>query len=109
MSSAAQPEKFLVDSSYLEEIEIVIHRLDSDIHKGLSNAQAEIRLRRDGANELRIQPVKPAWHHLLAQFQDPLVYLLLVAVAITLGTWLLVDGREWPVDAVVISMIVLAK
>jgi magnesium-transporting ATPase (P-type) len=109
MSSAVQPGKFLVDSSYLEEIEIVVHRLDSDIHEGLSNAQAEIRLRRDGANELRIQPVKPAWHHLLAQFQDPLVYLLLVAVAVTLGTWLLVDGREWPVDAVVISMIVLAN
>ena len=109
MSSAVEPDKRYIASPYLEEVELIVHTLDSDIRVGLTNAQAQIRLARDGANELRTQPVKPAWHYLLAQFRDPLVYLLLVAVAITLGTWLLVDGREWPVDAVVITLIVLAN
>ncbi|MFW9078455.1 cation-translocating P-type ATPase [Pseudomonas sp. P2757] len=107
--NAVQPvEQFLV-SPYLEEVTTTVIRLDSDIRAGLSNAQAKIRLSRNGANELNNTPVKPAWHYLLAQFQDPLVYLLLIAVAITLGTWLLGDGREWPIDAVVITLIVLAN
>ena len=109
MSSAVEPDKRYIASPYLEEVELIVHTLDSDIRVGLTNSQAQIRLARDGANELRTQPVKPAWHYLLAQFRDPLVYLLLVAVAITLGTWLLGDGREWPVDAVVITLIVLAN
>jgi hypothetical protein len=34
----------------------------------------------------------PAWHYLLVQFQDPLVYLLLFAVIISLVIWCLVSG-----------------
>lgn len=109
MSSAVEPDNRRIASPYLEEVETIIHRLDSDIRAGLSNAQAQMRLCRDGANELRTQPVKPAWHYLLAQFRDPLVYLLLVAATITLVTWFLGEGREWPVDAVVITLIVLAN
>ncbi|QCY12294.1 cation-translocating P-type ATPase [Pseudomonas sp. MPC6] len=109
MSSAVEPDNRRIASAYLEEVETIIHRLDSDIRAGLSNAQAQMRLCRDGANELRTQPVKPAWHYLLAQFRDPLVYLLLVAATITLVIWFLGEGREWPVDAVVITLIVLAN
>lgn len=109
MSSAVEPGEHRIVSPYLEDVETTIIELDSDTRAGLSSAQAQMRLSRDGANELRTQPAKPAWHYFLAQFRDPLVYLLLVAVAITLGTWLLVDSREWPVDALVITLIVLAN
>ena len=47
-----------------------------------------------------------AWRT-LAQFQDPLIYLLLAAVAISLVAWA-IEGREgWPVDALVIALIVV--
>jgi magnesium-transporting ATPase (P-type) len=98
-----------VAAPYLEDVETITRELDSDTRAGLTRAQAQMRLNRDGANELRTQPVKPAWHYLLAQFRDPLVYLLLVAAAITLVTWFLVEGREWPVDTLVITLIVLAN
>ena len=47
---------------------------------------------------------------MLAQFQDPLIYLLLAAVAIALLAWWEGRGVEnagWPVDATVIAAIVL--
>lgn len=51
----------------------------------------------------------PAWHYLLVQFQDPLVYLLLFAVIISLVIWCLVDREGWPSDTVVVTLIVLAN
>ncbi len=49
----------------------------------------------------------PAWRHLLSQFHDPLVYLLLAAVGITLLLWGVEGARGWPIDALVIGVIVL--
>ncbi|WP_187326470.1 cation-translocating P-type ATPase [Pseudomonas lini] len=109
MSKTVESGSHTIARPHLEDVGTIARELDTDICLGLSNAQAQARLNRDGPNELRVQPVKPAWHYLLAQFQDPLVYLLLVAVAITLAIWLLSDSRDWPVDALVITLIVLAN
>lgn len=49
----------------------------------------------------------PTWRKILAQFRDPLIYLLLAAVAISLLAWVLGGGHSWPVDAIVISVVVL--
>ncbi len=49
----------------------------------------------------------PAWRHLLSQFHDPLVYLLLAAVGITLLLWGVEGASGWPIDALVIGVIVL--
>ena len=43
----------------------------------------------------------------LAQFQDPLIYLLLVAVAISLVAWVVEGANGAPVDAIVIATIVM--
>ena len=44
---------------------------------------------------------------MLAQFQDPLIYLLLGAIVIALIAWLIEGRPGWPVDAIVIGLIVL--
>ena len=81
--------------------------LEVDIETGLSTQEAARRLAQDGSNELRAAPRPPAWRRVLAQFQDPLIYLLLAAVAIALVAWW-VEGRAgWPVDAIVIAAVVL--
>jgi potassium/sodium efflux P-type ATPase len=81
--------------------------LDVDPGSGLSAQEAARRLAQDGPNELRAAPQMPVWRRVLAQFQDPLVYLLLAAVAIALLAWW-VDGRTgWPIDAIVIAAVVL--
>jgi P-type Ca2+ transporter type 2C len=41
----------------------------------------------------------------LAQFRDPLVYLLLGVIAISLLTWVVEDSAGAPVDAIVIAVI----
>jgi magnesium-transporting ATPase (P-type) len=92
---------------YLLDAGLQADQLQTDMRDGLTSNEAQARLSRDGANELVTQPVLPAWKHFLAQFQDPLVYLLLAAVAITLGIWLLGDGSGWPIDSLVIVAIML--
>ena len=81
--------------------------LDADPKHGLNSREASRRLARDGPNALRAAAVRPLWRRLLAQFQDPLVYLLLVAVAIALIAWLIEGRVGWPVDAIVIGVVVL--
>ena len=89
------------------EVNAVAAALGADVETGLSATEAVRRLAQNGPNELRAAPRVPAWRRALAQFQDPLIYLLLAAVVVALGAWW-VEGRVgWPVDAIVIAAVVL--
>jgi len=85
----------------------VARMLEADLENGLSSGEAARRLARDGPNVLRAVPPIPRWRRILAQFQDPLIYLLLGAIAIALVAWLIGGRVGWPVDAVVIAAIVV--
>ena len=81
--------------------------LGADLEKGLSAQDAAVRLAKNGPNELQSAPPTPAWRRVVAQFQDPLIYLLLAAIAVALVAWG-VEGLEgWPVDAIVIAIVVI--
>ncbi len=96
-----------VDDPSLVDAQVVARALGSDLDDGLGTDDAASRLARDGPNELRAAAQVPTWRRILGQFQDPLIYLLLVAVAIALAAWL-VEGRQgWPMDAIVIAMVIL--
>jgi len=99
-TAADRPAPYLLDSSD------VVLQLNTSIATGLSQADAGARLAEKGSNTLVTAPPVPAWRHFLAQFQDPLVYLLLAAVAITLAAWALEGFKGWPIDALVILIIV---
>ncbi len=89
------------------ETSAVATALQTNIENGLSAREAARRLAQDGPNELRASPRIPAWRRALAQFQDPLIYLLLAAVVVALVAWW-VEGRNgWPIDAIVIAVVVL--
>src|SRR5690349_7011395 len=87
----------------------VARRLGADVERGLTSQEAARRLAADGPNELRAAPPIPVWRKVLAQFRDPLVYLLLVAIAVSLAAWLFEGRGGAPVDAIVIAIIVLAN
>ena len=53
----------------------------------MTDAEVESRLERYGRNELATEKATPAWRRFLAQFQDVLVILLLVATGISAGLW----------------------
>ena len=98
---AAAPDPCVLDAAE------VAAGLGVDPGVGLSPAEAARRLAADGPNELRGTPPVPAWRRLLRQFQDPLIYLLFVAIAIATVAWLLEGAAGVPVDAVVIAAIVV--
>ncbi|KFJ01454.1 cation-translocating P-type ATPase [Bifidobacterium stellenboschense] len=96
----------------------VAKALDVDPNVGLSSAEAARRLERFGPNELAGAPPVPKWKKFLAQFKDPLVYLLLAATVISVIAWFIekanaVPGAEGgealPFDAIVIVLILIVN
>ncbi|CAG1772419.1 partial Calcium-transporting ATPase, partial [uncultured bacterium] len=107
MTQAVAGSPVEIDDASVMDTNAVAAALEVDVENGLSAQEAARRLARNGPNELRAAPRAPAWRRVLAQFQDPLIYLLLAAVAIALLAWW-VEGRVgWPVDAIVIAAVVL--
>lgn len=83
--------------------------LGTDLERGLTRTEAARRLVHDGPNVLRQPPPVPAWRRLLAQLRDPLIYLLLAAIAISLVAWFIEGTNAMPIDALVIALIVVVN
>ncbi|MGH9793619.1 MAG: cation-translocating P-type ATPase, partial [Candidatus Acidiferrales bacterium] len=81
--------------------------LGTDAQRGLSEGEARARLERDGKNELTAEKPVPAWRKFLAQFQDTLVILLLIATGISAGLWLYERDSALPYEALAIFAVVL--
>jgi Ca2+-transporting ATPase len=95
--------------AWLVDAEVVAADLGTDPATGLTAMEAGARLARAGQNRLDPTPPVPTWRKLLAQFADPLVFLLLGAVAVSLLTWLLEGADGVPFEAVVIGVILVAN
>lgn len=93
----------------LVTVDEIARRQQVDPARGLSRAEAARRLTEHGPNEL-VGSDRPAlWRRILAQFRDPLVYLLLVAIVVATAAWWVEGGHGAPVDALVIAAIVIAN
>jgi Ca2+-transporting ATPase len=92
---------------YQQAAEDVLAGLGTDARRGLSEKAAGIRLERDGRNELTADTPVPAWRKFLAQFEDVLVILLLVATAVSAGLWLYERDTPLPHEALAIGAVVL--
>jgi len=68
--------------------------------EGLGGAEAASRLARYGPNEVEVERPTPWWKIAAHQFQDPLIYILLISAAVTL---LLSDIK----DTVIIASVVI--
>ncbi|MGE0022002.1 MAG: cation-transporting P-type ATPase [Hyphomicrobium sp.] len=93
----------------IKDADAVVRALSTDLELGLTSEEASRRLSEEGPNELRSAPPVPIWRRILAQFQDPLIYLLLAAVVISLVAWVSEGRAGWPVDAIVIALIVVTN
>ena len=87
----------------------VISAVAGNIEAGLSTQEALRRLAESGPNEIRVAATTPTWRRILAHFQDPLIYLLLAAIAIALVAWGIEGWVGWPVDAIVIAAVVIVN
>jgi len=64
--------------------EEIARELASDVHQGLTAADAAARLVRDGQNIITTKKGRAWWVRLLLQFNAPLVYILIGAAGVTL-------------------------
>ena len=73
--------------AYQQRLDEVLAALNTDPRLGVSQAEARARREKFGRNELTAEKPVPARRKFLAQFQDLLVILLLIAT-LTAGLWL---------------------
>ncbi|MBW3088646.1 cation-translocating P-type ATPase [Bifidobacterium sp. 82T24] len=103
------------DDPSLATIDDVAVALYTDVERGLDSDEAARRLAAFGPNELAGAPPVPKWRKFLAQFNDPLVYLLLAATAISLVAWFIerasdpAEAEKLPFDCIVIVLILIVN
>ncbi|MGP1384852.1 MAG: cation-transporting P-type ATPase [Thainema sp.] len=76
--------------SYHEDsIHDIATQLKTNLNSGLTAEEVANRYETYGRNELPVKPGKPAWLRFLLQFNQPLLYILLLAGAVKafLGSW----------------------
>src|SRR5688500_11781702 len=105
--ASARPAPHELGDAYRLSISDVAAALDTDVRRGLPDAEAAARLDRWGRNELETAQTVAAWRRFLAQFQDVLVLLLLVATAISAGLWAYERDTALPYEALAILAVVL--
>ena len=92
---------------YQQTTDAVIAALQTDPNLGLTETEAQARLKQHGHNELQAESPVPAWRKFLAQFSDVLVILLLIATAISAALWLYERESALPYEAIAIASVVL--
>jgi Ca2+-transporting ATPase len=95
------------DADYRLPADDVTKLLGGDADLGLTQQEAALRLSRNGANALHVTPPVPAWRAFAAQFQSPLVVLLLIATLVSLTVWMIERESTAPYEALTILAIVL--
>ena len=93
--------------AYRQPVETVIAALQTNPVHGLTTEEVQRRLARYGKNVLPAAPPTPAWQRFLAQFQNPLTTLLLVATVISCIAWVIEDEGGLPYEALAILAIVI--
>jgi Ca2+-transporting ATPase len=88
------------ETAYRQSIDEALAALGTDAQLGLSEGEARVRLESHGRNELAAEKPVPAWRKFLAQFEDVLVILLLIATLISAGLWLYERESALPYEAI---------
>ena len=76
-------------------------------NSGLSQNEAQRRLAEYGPNALPETPPEPGWRRFLRQFQSPIIYILLFALAFDIVAWASEGGQGLPLESLVIAAILI--
>jgi Ca2+-transporting ATPase len=74
---------------------------------GLSSSEAAARLADTGPNALPERRPDPIWLRVVRQFDSPLIFILLFALAFDLGLWVYEGAHGWPIEGAAIALILL--
>jgi Ca2+-transporting ATPase len=90
MTSTAQTDQ--PGPFYSQPAQAALEQLKAELNRGLSAAEAQQRLARYGYNELPSGKKTPLWRLFLAQFNDFVVLLLIVASLVSIALGDLIEG-----------------
>ena len=90
---------------YCEESSVVLAETGSSRENGLSTAQANERLEKNGRNKLVEGKKKSLFRRFIEQLADPMIIILIFAAAIS-GVLAVVE-KEFPTDVIIILAVVL--
>jgi len=68
---------------YNQTKDIVLSDLKSSRHTGLTSKEAQLRLEKQGPNEIQKDPPTPIWKIFIHSFKEPLVIILLLAILLS--------------------------
>jgi Ca2+-transporting ATPase len=91
--------------------EEVVKELNSSVENGLTTAEANARLEKNGKNELKEKKKKSLLLRFLAQFKDLMIIILIIAAVISLfvGEHGLGYNAEGAMDAAIIFLVILVN
>jgi len=69
---------------HTRDVQDTVSQLETDAGSGLSAGEARARLEKYGPNRIHSGEATPWWRILLHQFTDPLIYILILAAAVSL-------------------------
>lgn len=72
---------------------------------GLTSAEAAVRLAEAGANVLPETRPVPWWERVLHQLHNPIIYILLFALAFDAVVWTIEGMHGWPIESIAILVI----
>jgi magnesium-transporting ATPase (P-type) len=83
------PTQLQSQSNYGLTTQEIVQAFNTNIDSGLTAEEVARRYEQYGWNELKFKPGKPAWLRFLLQFNQPLLYILLLAGSVKafLGSW----------------------
>ena len=108
-------------------VEQTAQLLETDVEKGLTSEEAKARLEKYGPNKLQEKPKKTWWRIFFEQMNNPMIFVLFAAIAVTIGIsiyetvtaaangWVLhgkeiknpfLDVGDWP-DVVIILAVII--
>ena len=97
--------------------EKVVEALETDLEKGLSNEEAKARLEKFGPNKLQEKPKKSWIRIFFEQMNNPMIFVLFAAVAITLGISIyetvkagyfdFLNIGDWPDIVIILAVVVM--
>lgn len=107
MSSSPPTDTLAIPNPHAQQPDDVVSALGTSAHKGLTETQAADRLKSHGRNELAHAKTTPLWRRVLRLLNEPLTYLLFVAIIVSTFAWV-AEGRQGaPIDAIVIATVII--
>ena len=101
VGALTDPDPALLDAG------IIVEQLQTNPRDGLTTKEATRRRVSVGANDIATVPSVPTWRKVVAQFRSPLIYLLFAALVASVAVWVVEGAQGWPVDGLVIAVIVM--